>query len=86
MKNLEDALADHIYLDNEFEATPTVKECKSLIEDSIIELKLLPEKLSALPFDFCSGQLLESAIEDAVENIDWEAVLAKVKFFRMEDN
>jgi hypothetical protein len=82
----DDAIADYIYLDVDTDPLPTPEECRELIDEKLCELKLLPDKLSALPFDFCNGSLLEAAIEDAINKVNWDAVVEKIKFFRMENN
>jgi hypothetical protein len=83
---LDDAIADCIFWDVDTDPLPTPEECKKLIDEALCELRLLPDKLSALPFDFCNHSLLEAAIEDAINKVNWDAVVEKIKFFRMEDN
>jgi len=80
MRHLANVIADIIYLENDLDCTPSVDECKSLIEDHLITLKrFLPDTLSSR-----DGRLLMAAILDAIDEIDWDVVVERIRFFRME--
>jgi hypothetical protein len=87
MKNLEDAIADYLYLNSETGSpAPTMDDCKYDIDDELANLKFLANKLSSLPFSFCDGSLLHAAVTDAIDGIDWNVVLEKINFLRMKEN
>ena len=79
--NLEDTIAQYI-LDEieEGEDIPRCEaECKEFLDLDFRELATVADKIQSLPCYWCNTTLLELAVKQAIDSIDWDEVIRRLE-------